>query len=289
MKHKLLYSAAVLLSGFVLGACGSDGDDATTGSGATPAAEQTDSTAHEPLPYTVETVTGEPAWQISWQYNQPQPDWAMPEASDYEYWTVIIVQLEDVLYQTAAATDLMAVLIDGEVCGLAYPSIAIGPEEDEEGPTEYLIKVYSNKAADDAQSITLQYYSTQLQQVFTSYEQVSFGMYDETPRLTPQFTLGAEKYPVRTTYGINLTTTDASGVVPAAGDRIAAFVADECRGTCTLDDDLLLSETLYLQVLGQQTDEVVTLKYYHAATQRVFTFTKTVRMDDDMQTISLSL
>lgn len=277
MKHKLLYSSAILLASLFLGACGSDDDDAGS-----------NRNGNDPLPYTVETVTGEPAWQIDWHYNQPQPDWQMPEPSDYEYWTVIIVELEYALRLTASSNDLMAVLIDDEVCGLAWPSIAIGDEEDDEGPCEYLIKVYSNKSADYGQNVTLRYYSTRLQQVFTSDEQISFGIYDETPHLTPQFTLGAEKYTMWINFPVDITITEASGVVPAEGDRIAAFVGDECRGTCTLDD-LLLSEGIFLQVLGQQPDEVVTVKYYHAATQRVFTFSNIISLANDTQHISLKL
>lgn len=281
MKHSLLRSAvhplryaAALLSGLMLVACDSDdnsGNEALNGNNGTA--------------YTVANVDGAPAWQVDWQYNQTRPNWQEPQAPDYENWTVITVEIEDELKDMTSSNDLLAVLIDDEVCGLASPAISIGGDESD-ATCYYILKVYSNRS-DEYQSVTLNYYSDRLQQVFTSYGDISFSRYDDATELIPNFLSGSEKYPLTTSLDLQLTATETSGVQPAAGDLLAAFVGNECRGVCTIYETPL-NDPLSLHVYGKDSEETITLRYYHAATNRVFTFAQTVSMADGWQTISLN-
>ena len=283
-----LYIPAVLLASLFLGACGSD-DDNQDSTGKTPIENSGGEEETQPPAYTVTEVAGEPGWRIDWQYSQDRPGWQEPSPSDYEYWTVVKVEIEDELKAMTSRDDLVGVFIDGELCGMSSPAVSIGDDDEEDiNPDLYIMKVYSNRAVNDFEVVTLQYYSARLQHLFTGYGEITFNSYAETPHLMPQFTLGASKYAMNNMLKIQITTTAASGVVPAEGDRLAAFVGDECRGVCMLDD-LLFSDPIWLQVLGQHPDEVVTLKYYHAATRQVFTFNQTVRLSDDQLNVSLSL
>lgn len=228
----------------------------------------------------------EPVWQVDWQYNQTRPDWQEPEASLFENWTVITVEIEAGLKDMTSSSDLLAVLIDDEVCGLATPAITLGGDGSDESTDKYILKVYSNRS-DEYQSATLKYYSDRLRQVFTSYGEISFSRYGDMTELVPSFLSGSEKYPLTSTFSLLLTATEESGVQPVAGDRMAAFVGDECRGGCTLGD-ALLTQPVSLQVYGQTLDETITLKYYHAATKRIFTFARTVSMAEGGQSVSLN-
>ena len=284
-----LYVPAILLASLFLGACGSD-DDNQDNSNTTPIENNGgEEEEKQPPTYTVTEVADEPEWRIDWHYNQDRPGWQEPSPSDFEYWTVVKVEIEDELKAMTSRDDLVGVFIDGVLCGMSSPAVSIGDDDEEDiTPDLYIMKVYSKRSINDYEVVTLQYYSARLQHLFTGYGEITFNSYAETPHLMPQFTLGASKYAMNNMLKIQITTTEASGVVPAGGDRLAAFVGDECRGVCMLDG-LLLSEPVWLQVLGQRPDEVVTLKYYHAATLRVFTFNQTIKLGDDLLNISLSL
>ncbi len=235
--------------------------------------------------YTAEVVEEEPAWHVNWQYNQTRPDWQEPQASAYENWTVITVTIDDELKATSDSLDMLAVLIGDEVCGLANPAITLGGDQSEADTYTYLMKVYSNQSAETYQAVTLKYYSASLQQVFTAYADISFSRYDDITELAPSFILGAQKYPQATT--LQLTVTAGTDVQPAAGDLLAAFAGDECRGVCTIYDTPI-TEPLTMHVYGKDPDETVSLRYYHAASNRVFTFANKVCMADAWQTISIN-
>ncbi|MBR4533939.1 MAG: hypothetical protein IKO85_05290 [Bacteroidaceae bacterium] len=68
---------------------------------------------------------------------------------------------------------------------------------------------------------------------------------------------------------LDVTPIAKAGIVPAAGDRVAAFVGDECRGTWVMDNGQL---DAVLTVFGRKEGEHVTLKYYDSTRSRVLTF-----------------
>ena len=92
--------------------------------------------------------------------------------------------------------------------------------------------------------------------------------------LIPQFRLGAAKYPVVKQLTVTPADLSIDGVTFARGDMVAAFVGSECRGVYTLDANLL-DTPVTMTVFGRQEGEAYTLKYYNAATQRVYTLSKT--------------
>jgi hypothetical protein len=75
---------------------------------------------------------------------------------------------------------------------------------------------------------------------------------------------------VRTTSLETVAQVLGDVIQPAAGDMVAAFVGDECRGTVTLDERLLGDEAV-ITLYARHEGEAFTMKYYNAATGRVYT------------------
>ena len=70
------------------------------------------------------------------------------------------------------------------------------------------------------------------------------------------------------------TLLTAAGVTPATGDMVGAFIGDECRGKVTLS----ASGITILDIYGRSAGESVTLKYYDATTERLFTIANVMKM-----------
>ena len=247
--------AILLLASLTLGTCSSDDDETPSG-------------------YTVETVSQTPTWQIDWSANDARPDWQEPSASDFDNWTVILVQLEDALKPYASKDDMMAFFVFDELRGMAKPAINVS--ENETDATLYLMKAFGNEIGQETLEVTLKYYCSQLRQVFSRTDYISYNVgeiYGIDEPLVPHFTLGSSKYPVVTNLVIAAADLPAIDVPFAAGDLLAAFAGDECRGTYTLDDDLL-STLVTMPVFGKRENEAYILKYYNAASQRIYTFSK---------------
>ena len=240
----------VLLASLVLGACSSDDDN----------------NVNDPknAAYTETTVTEAPAWQIDWSYNQERPNWTEPDGSLYANWTILKVQIEDALKAYASDGDLMALFVNGEIRALAKPAVSVG------GGTatgKFLMKAYGKEAG--TVNMSLQYYSQQLKHLFTLTGDINLDA-DETTGIDeayiPEFTLGSAKYPVVMNLNVSTIIAKAS-IQPAQGDYFAAFVGNECRGVSSAFDNLSLI------VYGCEEGESITLKYYQAATGKVYTFT----------------
>ena len=241
-KTKLMFA---LLASLVLGACSSDDS--------------------EDAAYTVTEMTEAPVWQMDWTNNQARPNWTQP-AAIYENWTTMMVQIEKTLQPYASQQDLMAIFINDELRGLASPAVVVDSEES--SSTKYLMKVWGNEKGTETVKVTLKYYSQQLQHIFSLSDNIRLDA-DVTTGIKgdfiPEFTLGSAKYPV--VKAINISTiSDIIAVAklqPATGDTFAAFVADECRGIGS-------GNTLILY--GREVGESATLKYYQAATGKLYTF-----------------
>ena len=241
----------VLLASLVLGACSSSDDD---------------NNVNDPknAAYTKTTVTEAPAWQIDWSNNQERPNWTEPDGSLYANWTILKVQIEDALKAYASDGDLMALFVNGEIRALAKPAVSVG------GGTatgKFLMKAYGKEAG--TVNMSLQYYSQQLKHLFTLTGDINLDA-DETTGIDeayiPEFTLGSAKYPVVMNLNVSTIIAKAS-IQPAQGDYFAAFVGNECRGVSSAFDNLSLI------VYGCEEGESITLKYYQAATGKVYTFT----------------
>ena len=246
---KKMYFTVVLLTSLVLGACSSNDGDSKN------------------APYTETTVTEAPVWQMDWSNNQERPNWTDPGLSSiYENWTILKVQLEDALKPYAADGDLMALFVNGELRALASPAINVGTGQTGNG--KFLLKAYGNETGTETVNMTLQYYSQTLKHLFTLSGDITLNS-DETTGIDeayiPEFTYGSAKYPIV----MQLNTTaiiNQAKIQPAKGDYFAAFVGDECRGVSSSYDDPSMV------VYGCQEGESITLKYYQAATGKVFTF-----------------
>ena len=248
-KTKLMF---VLLTSLFLGACSSDDDNnGGNGGGAT---------------YTETEVSEAPVWQMDWSNNQERPNWTEPDASLYENWTTLKVQIEDALKPYASNGDLMALFVNGELRALASPAVSVSGGQTATG--KFLMKAYGNESGTETVSMSLQYYSQTLKHLFTLTDNIKLDA-DETTGIDeafiPKFTLGSAKYPV--VMHLNTTSIIAKAEIKAAnGDYFAAFVGDECRGVSSTYDDPSLV------VYGRQEGESITLKYYQTATGKVFTF-----------------
>ena len=247
MNKNIIYSVAILLASLTFGACSSDDDNTSAG-------------------YTVETVSQAPAWQVDYSGSESRPDWQEPNTGDYENWSIMLVQLEDALKPYVSGEDLMALFIGGQLRGLTSPATSQGTgSENDKG--SFVLKAYGNEADQNVVSLTLSYYCSQLKQTFSRTVQMRYDMgkvYGLDEDLIPQFTLGAAKYPVvKQVNPASLTAFANAAITPAEGDIVAAFVGSECRGVSTLNS---------LTVFGRSAGEHVTLKYYQAATGKVYTF-----------------
>ena len=247
----------VLLAGLLFGACSSSSDD-------------NDNNSNTNAAYTETSLSEAPAWQIDWSNNQERPSWTEPDASLYENWTILKVQIEEKLLPYASAGDLMALFVNGEIRALAAPASIVGSEQTASG--KFLMKAYGNETGSETLHMTLQYYSQTLQHIFTLTDDISLNSdvttgFDEA--FIPEFTYGSAKYPVTTTIDVAAILARA-GLTFAKGNIVAAFVGDECRGVgdWSLNGDLIV----FLRERG----EAVTLKYYDAATGKLYTFPNAV-------------
>ena len=209
--------------------------------------------------YTETSQSEAPAWQIDWTNNQERPNWTEPDASLYENWTILKVQLEDVLKAYASDGDLMALFVNGEIRALAKPAVNVG------GGTatgKFLMKAYGNETGSETVNMSLQYYSSTLKHLFTLTDNITLDS-DETTGIDeafiPEFTLGSAKYPVMKVVGVE-PLLNKVGLTPVIGNTVAAFVGEECRGTVSLST----SGNTQLLIFGRNAGESLTLKYYDA-------------------------
>lgn len=250
---KKVYLRLVLLASLVVGACSCERDDDGIVS--------------------VSTVNEPPVWEVNWNNDQERPNWQQPDASAYENWTIIMVQIEEALQPYVSDGDLMGLFVNDELRGLASLAVAKG-----NAPTDaarFVMKAYGNEAGSETVSMSLRYYCQKLRHMFTLSGEISLSS-DETTGTDedyiPPFTTGSEKYPLTKTVAVETILT-ALGITPAAG-VIAAFVGNECRGVA----DVPASGSAQLTIHGRTAAESFTLKYYDATAQKMYTLPDAVKM-----------
>lgn len=256
-KTKLMF---VLLTSLFLGACSSDDDNnGGNGGGAT---------------YTETEVSEAPVWQMDWSNNQERPNWTEPDASLYENWTTLMVQIEETLQPYVSQDDLMALFVNDELRGLASPAVSVNGEQ--LGDTKFLMKAYGNESGTEKVKVSLRYYSQKLKHIFTLSDNIVLNS-DETTGIEedfiPEFTLGSAKYPVVKTVSAESVLTKA-GLTAVEGNLLGAFVDEECRGTATVSGYGYTSLTIY----GRNAGESVTVKYYDAAKGILYTISNAVKL-----------
>lgn len=262
-KTKLMI---LLLASLTLGACSSSDDNDVADSG-----------------YTLSTLNGAPSWQVDFTGDQVAPDWSAPDPSHFENWNIMLVEIEDALKPYASANDLLALFINEELRALSSPAINFseGENTNDENKSLYILKAYSNESDQSMVDMTMCYYCSRLKQMFTLTMQMKYDtdkVYGLDDKLIPPFTVGSQKYPEVKELNISRLKTQITGVTtPAAGDVMAVFVGDECRGCYTLDADLLEANDS-MSVYTKNTGETFTLKYYQPATGKVYSFKEPVKI-----------
>ncbi|MBR5394832.1 MAG: hypothetical protein IK144_07075 [Bacteroidaceae bacterium] len=224
--------------------------------------------------YTETSLSEAPVWQIDWTGNQERPNWTEPDASIYENWTILKVQIEEALLPYASEGDLMALFVNGELRGLASPAVIVG--SDKTGNGKFLMKVYGNESGTETVRMSLQYYCQNLKQIFTLSDNISLDS-DETTGIDeafiPKFTLGSAKYPVVKAVEVE-NILKKVGISPVPGYLVGAFVGDECRGTATLS----ASGSTQLVIYGRNVGESVTVKYFDTVKGVMYTIPNAVKL-----------
>ena len=260
-KTKLMF---VLLASLVLGACSSSDEDSDSNS---------ESESKE-LVFTETEQSEAPQWAMDWSNNQERPSWTDPDASLYENWTILKVQLEETLLPYSSAGDLMALFVNGELRALATPAVSVGSDQTATG--KFLMKAYGNESGTETVNMSLQYYSQTLKHLFTLSGDINLNS-DVTTGIDeafiPEFTLGPSKYPVVKTVNVEPILRKA-GITPSTGDMVGAFVGEECRGTVSLSASGSTSLLLY----GRNAGESLTLKYYDATAGKLYTIPDAVKL-----------
>lgn len=252
----------VFLLAFTLCACSED-DNENNGNGG-----GNGSNIHN-TSYTVTSQSEPPVWQMDWSGDQQRPNWQEPNPSLYANWTLLNVQIEEELEDYVTKDDLLALFVGDELRGCIGPEIFMGT--DIVNPS-FEITAYGNETDADGTNVTLQYYCHKLKQIFTAQATIYFSL-DESPGGKVEFTRGSAKYPVVTTVNVDAFLEKAD-IIPIGGNIIGAFVGDECRGHVTLSE---LGSTR-LVVYGRNAGESVTLKYYDALTEQLFTIADAIKM-----------
>ena len=142
----------VLVASLVFGACSTDDDNNNDG-------------------YTVDEISEAPVWQVDWNNDQERPNWTDPNASAYENWTIMMVQIEDELTPFVSENDLMAMFINDELRGLASPAVSVGG--DESISNQFLMKAYGNETGSETVNVKLSYYCQKLKHMFTLSANIS--------------------------------------------------------------------------------------------------------------------
>lgn len=250
-----MYLKVVLLASLVAGACSCDSDATEKGG------------------FSVTRVSEAPVWEVDWTSDQQRPDWTQPDASAYENWTIVMVQIEEALQPYVTDDDLMALFVNGELRGMASPAVAKG--DSQAGSTKFVMKVYGNESGNETVNMSLKYYNSRLRHMFTLSDDITLSS-DETTGTDedyiPPFTMGSEKYPMMKTVDVETILT-LLGIEPESG-MIAAFVGGECRGVATVE----LYGSSQLIIHGRTQGEKIMLKYYDEVTKTVFTISDAVKM-----------
>lgn len=219
--------------------------------------------------YTVSTPSKAPSWVTDYSFNEARPDWTEPDNGSFENWSILCIDLEEGLQPSASDDDLLAVFVGDELRGLACPAVPlVSTGQDAE---TFLVKVWGNEGNDEPVELTVKYYSSKLQHIFTLSAVTTMGeMLGINDDYVLPFTAGQHKYTVEETLDVNKILA-GYGIEPGAGDMVAAFVVSECRGVGKMADSTFSP----LKVRGHQAGEPVALRYYDAAKGQIITFTTT--------------
>ena len=228
-----------------------------------------------PSTYTFE-ASGLPAWQTDLTSNDADPAWQDIDRTKYESWMYVTVKLEDELAKYASTDDRMVVFIgDEQRTRPANPNIYA------DGSVYFVLTIGGN-STDREINIRLCYWSAQLHQLFTIEERSTFTPelpYGNTSDYEPPLLKGSKKYPVQQQLTVYLPSQ--APFTPADGDRVAAFVGDECRGVGSIGQPFTVFRT--------SASETIQMRYYSTAKAGVYSMATSLTLgENEDKTIILS-
>ena len=219
-----------------------------------------------------------PSWNnirdIDWQYNEPRPNWTDPDPLLYESTMILQVTLDADLIPYASSQDLMSVTLGNECRAVSMCNIKSG----QDGQVAYFIMAIKGNHSDSDAILSVNYYCERLRQTFIMKDIIPFipeyvyGIDDDTESFQPFFSMGSTKYPVKPFVSISL-----EGSLPftgQAGDKLALYVGDECRGSADIEEDTVLGD-IFCVLFSKQVGEVVSVRYYSRQQARIYQLKKT--------------
>jgi hypothetical protein len=208
-----------------------------------------------------------PSWKVDLTGSDTAPQWTAPDNNEYPVSMTAILRLTPFLEKDVSAGDLIAAFIGNECRGVS--SIV-----DVKGVSLFFLYV---KAKDtEARNVQLRYYSKANGKIYVAPTQVAYETNKVYGTATnpeyPDFEKGG-KYPVSMTATVKVDRT------PQAGDVLAAFVDDDCRGVATLSSGSVYN----LEIRGKANGESVVLKYYDAAAKQIIRSDARIDLQDGSQ------
>lgn len=226
----------------------------------------------------------QPEWHVDWSSNITKPQWTAPDPYKYESWMLVMVKIQDELLPYVSRDDLMSVAINGETRVVASPAQNASLSPAEQSNDRFLLKILGNEDSKDITTFTIRYYNANLKQLFEVTEQdyfVAEKMFGVVEDYYIDFLSSCTKYPI-VTY---ITVILPDDITPVAGDMIAAFAGNECRGVQAIDSEHN-NKAITLTVYGREDSEQVTFSYYSQVLGTT-TFDTTVKLSSSDNVVKL--
>ena len=276
MKIKILARMAMVAAAFTLvTGCSSDHDKDTPDSpdGNTPTAQREWS-----------DTNSRPDWYVDWSADVARPQWTPPDPRKYDSWMLLMVRVQDELLPYVSKDDLMTITIAGTTRVVASPAQNATQKPGEQANKYFLLKILGNEDVDDVIDYTLSYYNARLKQLFEVTGQDHFiaeNVYGVEEDYCVDFIASCKKYPVKSTLNIILP----DDIIPVAGDLVAVFVGNDCRGVQTIDS-ADGNKAVNLTAYGREEGEQATIAYYSQA-RGTTTFDTTVKLSASSSVVTL--
>lgn len=188
--------------------------------------------------------SGRPAWSVDLSGSDAAPGWQDIVRTQYESWMYVTVKLQDELAKHASSDDRMVVFIgDEQRTKPAAPNILADG-------SVYFVMTIGGNSTDREINIRLSYWCAKLRQLFAIEGQATFTpelQYGNTNDYEPPLLKGSKKYPVQNQLTVNLPAKVP--FTPAAGDLVAVFVGNECRGMGSIGKPFTVFRTSAVEAL----------------------------------------
>lgn len=214
-----------------------------------------------------------PDWRRAEPVPAERPVWTTPDMHIYPASMTAVIRMSPYILPSITDADLLAAFIGSECRGVAQQI------HDAQGGVLYQIQVKGNQS--EVGKVVFKYYCDVTKEAFVSADDLSFeadarlGNVD-TPWVLTWDSQSDQPYYMDLDVKVDLSAFDEGAV--ADGDKVAAFVGDECRGVATA----VQTDGGYafdLRAWGRSLDERLTLKYYTSALKDVYVYGETVAFE----------